>query len=81
MNEIEHFDDATIDRLMGTVLALAGEVYVLRDRVQALEEVLEQTRILQPGTIERLQLSPERQAALAPRREAFFAHLTGEGQG
>ncbi len=65
---------------MRMLLALAGEVYVLRDRVQALKEVLEQTRVLQPGTIERLQLSPERQAALGPRREAFFAHLTGEGQ-
>jgi len=34
------FDDPAIDRLMGVVMTLASEQYVLRDRVKALEEQL-----------------------------------------
>jgi hypothetical protein len=34
------FDDPALDRLMGVVMTLAAEHYVLRDRVQALEEQL-----------------------------------------
>jgi|SoiMethySBSTD1v2_1073268.scaffolds.fasta_scaffold74872_3 membrane protein required for beta-lactamase induction len=34
------FDDPAIDRLMGVVMALATEHYVLRDRLRALEEQL-----------------------------------------
>lgn len=34
------FDDPAVDRLMGVVMALAAEHYVLRERVRALEEQL-----------------------------------------
>ena len=34
------FDDPAVDRLMGVVMALATEHYVLRDRLRALEEQL-----------------------------------------
>lgn len=34
------FDDPAVDRLMGVVMALATEHYVLRDRVRALEQQL-----------------------------------------
>jgi len=34
------FDDPALDRLMGVVMTLASEHYVLRDRLQALEEQL-----------------------------------------
>ena len=34
------FDDPAIDRIMGVVMALATEHYVLRDRVRALESEL-----------------------------------------
>jgi hypothetical protein len=41
MNEIRaeqtFFSDPAIDRLVGTVIALAAEVYVLRDRIGRLE--------------------------------------------
>lgn len=39
-SEQEFFDDPAIDRLLGVVMALATEHYVLRDRVRALEEQL-----------------------------------------
>jgi hypothetical protein len=34
------FSDPAVDRLMGVVMSLAAETYVLKDRVQALEEQL-----------------------------------------
>ena len=34
------FEDEALDRAFGVVMALASEVYVLRDRVQALEALL-----------------------------------------
>lgn len=69
------FKDPALDRLMGVVMALAAEVYILRDRAQALEELLEQSGTLRPGAIEDLQPNSERQAELARERDAFIARL------
>lgn len=68
------FEDPAIDRLMGVVWALASEVYVLRDRMQLLEETLEKS-----GTVNRAALdaeaSPEELQDKAADRDAFVAHL------
>ena len=68
------FEDEALDRAFGVVMALATEVYVLRDRVQALEDML-----IRNGTIEAGALDAEPDAAaLAARgadRDAFVAHL------
>jgi hypothetical protein len=42
-----------MDRLLGVLMQLAGEVYILRDRQRALEELLEEHGIAEPGTIDR----------------------------
>ncbi len=75
MKEQLFFNDPTIDRLMGMVMALAAEVYILRDRTQALEELLEQSGTLAPNAVENLQPSPERRAELAKERDAFIARI------
>lgn len=75
MKEQLFFNDPAIDRLMGMVMALAAEIYILRDRNQALEELLEQSGVLRPGAIENLQPSPERRAELAAQRDAFIARI------
>ncbi len=70
------FEDPALDRAFGVVMALATEVYVLRDRVRALE-----TALAQSGTIDAEALSaepgPEEMAATAADRDAFVAHLMG----
>ncbi|HKZ72700.1 MAG TPA: hypothetical protein VJ011_01480 [Steroidobacteraceae bacterium] len=43
------FDDPAVDRLMGVVMALATEHYVLRDRVRALEEQLAKAGLAPAG--------------------------------
>lgn len=75
MKEQIFFNDPAIDRLMGMFMALAAEVYILRDRNQALEEILEQSGVLTPAAIENWRPTPARQAELASQRDAFIARI------
>jgi len=68
------FEDPALDRLMGVVMALATEVYVLRDRAHALEAALTDTGVLAPGQLDAAPTGEERAAATADR-DAFVAHL------
>jgi hypothetical protein len=68
------FADPALDRLMGVVMALATEVYVLRDRLRALEARLAESGTLRPGALD-ADPSPEELAASAAEREAFVANL------
>ena len=68
------FKDPAIDRLMGVTMALATEVYVLRDRLRALE-----SQLAQHGAVDMDRLSqeaaPEELAQHQADRDAFVAHL------
>jgi len=65
------FPDPALDRAFGVVMALAQEVWVLRDRMAAMEAQLAERGVLQ---IERLNEEPARDERAA-EREAFVAHL------
>ncbi|MSQ72217.1 MAG: hypothetical protein EXR27_13120 [Betaproteobacteria bacterium] len=68
------FADPAIDRTLGVVMALATEVYVLRDRLHAMQSELARRGLLD---IERLDAEPG-PAEIAARdadRDAFVAHL------
>jgi hypothetical protein len=65
------FPDPALDRAFGVVMALATEVWVLRDRLAALE-----TQLDARGLLDREALSREPAGdALREEREAFVAHL------
>lgn len=49
----EYFDDPAIDRLLSIVLALTGEVSVLRERLDTVERLLEARGALSREDIER----------------------------
>ena len=68
------FPDPAVDRVLGVVMALATEVYVLRDRNRALEVQLA-TRGLIDGAA--LDAEPDAAALAAARadRDAFVQHL------
>lgn len=68
------FEDPATDRLMGVVVALATEVWVMRDRMQALERQLEATGALDRDALD-AEPSVEEVAASAEDRAAFTAHL------
>lgn len=64
------FADPVVDRLMGTTIALATEVYMLRSRLRALEARL--------GVAEGAsELSPKEQEAQRGDAQAFVAHVLG----
>lgn len=52
MREQRFFEDEAVDRLLGVLMQLVGEVYVLRDRQAALEQVLARHGIDVAGEIE-----------------------------
>lgn len=68
------FADPALDRVMGVIMALATEVYVLRDRLRALEGELASRGIVPKGALD-AEPAPEAAAAAAADRAAFVAHL------
>ncbi len=63
------FDDPAVDRLMGVVMALASEHYVMRDRVAALERQLAAAGHLDPA---RLDAAPNGESAADEADAAAF---------
>ena len=74
------FDDPAVDRVLGVVMALATEVYVLRDRLRTVERHLEKDGQLDRGLLD-AEPSLEDLALDATDREAFVAGLMQNLQG
>ena len=69
LDEQTFFEDPALDRAFGVVIALATEVYVLRNRQRALESLLEKNGLLnrssldaEPSDEERLNEKNDRKA-------------------
>ena len=68
------FEDPALDRAFGVVMALATEVYVLRDRVRAMETQLSDAGVLDKAALD-AEPAPDERAAVAADRDAFVRHL------
>jgi hypothetical protein len=68
------FADPALDRAFGVVMALATEVYVLRDRLAALEGQLAARGLLDRAALD-AEPAPEEIAARAADRDAFVEQL------
>lgn len=68
------FPDVALDRALGVVMALATEVYVLRDRQFAVERQLAKRGVLDLSQLD-AEPTPEELAASSADRDAFVAHL------
>jgi len=66
-----YFDDPAVDQVMRVVLALASEVWVLRDRVMALEEQLASRGELDRAGLDQVPTDPQVQAARLEARDTF----------
>ncbi len=73
--ELQFFPEPAVDRLMGVVFSLAGEVQVLRDRLQVLEAVLAERKVVEAGAVDRHVPSAEQQAAMDADRRAYTRHV------
>lgn len=70
--EQQFFDDPALDRMMGTVMALATEVFVLQSRLRTLEDQLDANGAVDK---DRLRASGEDRAQLAAEAKEYSEHL------
>jgi hypothetical protein len=73
--DLAFFPDPHVDRVLGVVMELAGEVYALRERLDTVERLLTERGVLVDEELEHYQLSPEDRAARLAEREAFVSRL------
>ena len=77
------FEDPALDRAFGVVMALATEVYVLRNRQHALERLLEEAGVLDRAALDGEPSDEERRANADDRAEftrALMISLLGKQQ-
>ena len=69
------FDDPAVDHVISMLLALAGEVWSLRERVHVIEKVAEEHGVPLPSAVEGYQLTPAELATLTEQRQAFINRI------
>lgn len=67
-----YFEDPAIDKILSITLALAGEVAVLRDRLDSVERLAEAGQPIGPGAVDAFQATPDIRAARDQWREGFL---------
>ncbi|MGH8248902.1 MAG: hypothetical protein ACREUU_21040 [Gammaproteobacteria bacterium] len=70
------FEDPSVDKLLTMLMALAGEVSVMRDRLDTVERLAQERGLFKQKDIESYQPSDEVLAARAARREEFLSEIT-----
>lgn len=75
MSDLTFFRDPDVDRVLGVVMELAGEVYVLRDRLRTLELLLEERGTLTRADVEGHQPSGDERADRVAERDAFIERI------
>ncbi len=75
MADLTFFPDPNVDRVLAVVMELAGEVYVLRDRLRRVETLLEEGGSLTRADLDAFQPPAEQRSVWLAERDAFIAHL------
>lgn len=69
------FKDPALDRAFAVIMTLAAELYVVKDRMRAMEALLVQRHSLDAGALDAYQPEPAEAAHRAAERTAFVASL------
>lgn len=67
-----YFDNVVIDNLMNITLELGAAVWVVKDRLRVVEELLEQRGVVTQEMIEMYRPDPSRERDLRARRDSFI---------
>lgn len=67
-----YFDNVVIDNLMNITLELGAAIWVVKDRLRVVEELLEQRGVVTQEMIEVYRPDPSRERDLRARRDAFI---------
>lgn len=71
----QYFADPATDKLLAIVLQLAGELSVTRDRLDTVERLLAEDKVLDRARIEDYQPAPEVEAEREAKRAAYIARV------
>ena len=74
------FENQTVDALAAMVIALLGEVSVLRDRLDANERLLSAAGLHGPDKVDGFQPDAEARARRAEARNASYGRVLGAGR-
>lgn len=70
------FDDPAVDKLLAMLMGLAGEVSVLRDRLDTVERLAEQNKLFTRTEVENYQPDEAALRERAERRAVFLSEVT-----
>ena len=70
------FDDPDTDKLISMLMGLAGEVSVMRDRMDTVERLLGEKRLLSQSDIDNFEPSEDVLMQRAETRELFLGEIT-----
>ena len=70
--------DIGMDRMVGAFVALSSEVYILRDRLAALETVLANNKTMAADAIEALEETPDQSKARQEDAQRFVTRVLSE---
>ena len=76
-NNPNYFDDEVIDHLLGIVLDMGAELWVMKDRLAFLEETLEKNGIDVVETLDKGRPSEQLQAKLKDQRLQMIQRIYG----
>jgi hypothetical protein len=76
--EPDWIHDLPVDNLVNAITALAGEVYILRERQRVMERELARRRVVPAGAVEDQVATPEERESDAADLKAFVARLWSE---
>lgn len=71
----EYFEDPAVDKLMAITMALAGEVAVMRDRLDTIERLSEAGEKISPSSVDAYQPDPDVRAARDAWREDYLDNV------
>jgi len=69
------FENPAMDTLLGVMLSLGAEVYVMRDRMRVIEKMLEAKGTISRADIEAYKPTPEEEAEIRKDNDEFMARL------
>ena len=71
----QFFSDPAVDKLLAMVMALAGEVAVMRDRHDTLERLIDDKGLIDKDEIEHYRPSKEVMAEREAWRQEYLSHI------
>lgn len=71
-----YFDDPAVDKLLAMLMGLAGEVSVMRDRLDTVERLADERGLFGQADIEAYRPDQQVLAERAARRETFLGEIT-----